>query len=73
MDHYHCLEILTFIVYLQAAKLDAKVSRSGIGILPEINVDQTLTNIPEGWCVEETKEGTVYANEDSDERVCFQQ
>ncbi|XP_071152999.1 rho GTPase-activating protein 15-like isoform X12 [Mytilus edulis] len=52
----------------QAAKLDAKVSRSGIGILPEINVDQTLTNIPEGWCVEETKEGTVYANEDSDER-----
>ncbi|XP_071152996.1 rho GTPase-activating protein 15-like isoform X9 [Mytilus edulis] len=52
----------------RAAKLDAKVSRSGIGILPEINVDQTLTNIPEGWCVEETKEGTVYANEDSDER-----
>ncbi|XP_052091879.1 rho GTPase-activating protein 15-like isoform X3 [Mytilus californianus] len=52
----------------QAAKLDAKVNRTGIGILPEINVDQTLTDIPEGWCVEETKEGTVYANEDTEER-----
>lgn len=53
------------------AKLDAKVNRTGIGILPEINVDQTLTNIPEGWGVEETKEGTVYTNEVNEERVGY--
>lgn len=52
----------------QAAKLDATVNRTGIGILPEINVDQTLTNIPDGWTLEETKEGTVYLSEDNDER-----
>ncbi|XP_052091881.1 rho GTPase-activating protein 12-like isoform X5 [Mytilus californianus] len=71
--HERAQQILTnvhgpFTPRARAAKLDAKVNRTGIGILPEINVDQTLTDIPEGWCVEETKEGTVYANEDTEER-----
>ena len=52
---------------LQVAKLDTKFTG---GILPEIKVGQSLTNIPEGWTVEETKEGTVYLNENNEDRVC---
>ena len=54
-----------FLPRYRVAKLDTKFTG---GILPEIKVGQSLTNIPEGWTVEETKEGTVYLNENNEDR-----